>query len=152
MAATIEPCLPGPPFHLGVARSATAGPASDQGVNLQLRIVLPGHGKDPQTVTVEMTSDVARRLADKLLDEVETADGKNERETADVERDYPYVIDIPVDKAGVDETLNALHELQSEYGVRAHADAHCDKDGEYYIRWCFEDPIVKKSVAAIFFD
>ncbi len=64
------------PFHLPVVQRATATGHKDNGVTTHLYIVMPGRGPEPESVSAQMTSSVARELAVRLLQAADAADGK----------------------------------------------------------------------------
>lgn len=64
------------PFHLPVVQRATATGNPNNGVSMHLFVVLPGRGQQPESVSAQMTSSVARELSVRLLQAADKADEK----------------------------------------------------------------------------
>jgi hypothetical protein len=67
-----------------------------------------------------------------------------------VERDFPHFVDIVVPLGGLGSRLDAMYEFHTMHGIKPQrGKGRHDADGSV-IRWCFANPAVAKSFAAVF--
>ncbi len=62
------------PFHLPTVQSAIATGDTDNGVKMTLRAILPERGYQPESVSAQMLSRVARQLGMALIQAADTAE------------------------------------------------------------------------------
>jgi hypothetical protein len=62
------------PFHLPTAQRATADGYTNNGVTLIIHCLLPGRGPEPEAVNIQMTTDVARETAVRLMQAVKRSE------------------------------------------------------------------------------
>ena len=67
-----------------------------------------------------------------------------------VEKDFPHFVDILVPLGGLGTRLDAMYEFHAQHGIKPHrGHGRHDANGSV-IRWCFADPTIAKSFAAVF--
>ena len=67
-----------------------------------------------------------------------------------VERDFPHFIDIVVPPGGLGTRLDDMYDFHAQYGIKPRrGHGRHDANGSV-IRWCFADPAIAKSFAAVF--
>ena len=67
-----------------------------------------------------------------------------------VERDFPHFVDIIVPLGGLGSKLDAMYDFHTQYGIKPQrGHGRHDANGSV-IHWCFSDPAIAKSFAAVF--
>lgn len=66
------------------------------------------------------------------------------------ERDYPYIVELPVPENGFGDQLDVMHLFHVNVGIEARQERGRYDEGRHYIRWCFADPQHATSFQALF--
>jgi hypothetical protein len=67
-----------------------------------------------------------------------------------VERDFPHFVDVVVLPGGLGARLDAMYDFHARYDIKPQrGHGRHDANGSA-IRWCFADPAIAKSFAAVF--
>ena len=67
-----------------------------------------------------------------------------------VEKDFPHFVDIVVPLGGLGSKLDAMYDFHTPYAIKPRrGHGRRDTNGSV-IRWCFADPTIAKSFAAVF--
>jgi hypothetical protein len=55
------------------------------------------------------------------------------------ERDYPYIVEMPLPEGGFGKTLDDIEAFHRERGIEPHRGRSFRRDSQYVCRWCFGD-------------
>jgi hypothetical protein len=66
------------------------------------------------------------------------------------ERDYPHIVELPVPRGGFRDTSFAIDDFHQERGVEIRRGQGSYEEGQFYVRYCFADPVVADEFRARF--
>ena len=58
------------------------------------------------------------------------------------ERDYPHIVELPVPSGGFRDTSFAILAFHREHGIESKHGQGSYDEGQFYVRYCFADPVV----------
>ncbi len=66
------------------------------------------------------------------------------------ERQFPRIVELPVPNGGFGALMAAFAAFHQERSVVEHRGRGSQRDGKYYIRWCFETSELAEAFMAVF--
>jgi hypothetical protein len=58
------------------------------------------------------------------------------------ERDYPHLVELPVPRGGFRDTSFAIDAFHQDRGIEIKRGQGSYEEGQFYVRYCFADPVV----------
>jgi hypothetical protein len=96
-------------------------------------------------------SELAEAFAAKFAKQGRMSRYKRHASAREIEKAFPYIVEIDVPRGGFGKQLNAMYEFHTRRGVRTiNSTGRHDENGRYYVRWRFTDPTLADTFAIEF--